>query len=716
MAPQRLEPELLDHLRVEFGQHGDRAAELLLDAHAQLVSRGPMCRLQESVAHCLREAMKSILASVESGEAGGWRRLSRQVVDARRRYGMAVGLPGQDEKRALSDLLASIDGLNRFHKEEHGLHERRLISVMVSRTGTAPLSAGASPVRDYQELLNRLDTAAHGGETQESIEELWAECAAILRLLFLPPEIRHEELERLAQTAHPTRVDTQAVTDLVSSPRHLQHFLGTIESHAWLEALGAAGVLDPTDTDGPWPPHAAVVRLTERYPVEVTGWLEDMYRLHGATPALAAQIGYTSRAAGGLALSLVLAAVKDNPEHHGIVMTGVRAAEQADACDSLVEDLADVILNPNSWAAAHFVNPLLDQMSAGINEENSQRRIDILVYKIRSLPRDDRLLRRLRWQPYGSIAETPRSAQDDRSRLLLSCLLHLLESAWAWTAASDLLDALDRLPDSSLRQRLRAWILANAPDADSRLITDEIEQAISSRMPTGDDVALLDRAATDCDSSIYAPKWRKALGTAPDVEQVEPALAADDVHEDWLRALQWVPLLPDDAAGAWVTVCDILATRYGRSNREGLTRHQPDIAQYAVSPITAEQLRSLDPDIAAATVASWRPGPTDWLGGVREIARTLEYVVRDNMALRVYVGLRVAGTGWGHYVTRMPRASKLVGLVNPWAVRRRTWSRLLVPSILPLEARSVWCQARISSDQAMMVSTMSWNSGSSPVS
>ena len=48
-------------------------------------------------------------------------------------------------------------------------------------------------------------------------------------------------------------------------------------------------------------------------------------------------------------------------------------------------------------------------------------------------------------------------------------------------------------------------------------------------------------------------------------------------------------------------------------------------------------------------------------------------------ALRVFVGLRVAGTGWGHYVTRMPRASKLRGLVNPWALRRRTWSRLLVP-------------------------------------
>ena len=54
----------------------------------------------------------------------------------------------------------------------------------------------------------------------------------------------------------------------------------------------------------------------------------------------------------------------------------------------------------------------------------------------------------------------------------------------------------------------------------------------------------------------------------------------------------------------------------------------------------------------------------------------------------------------------MPRASKLRGLVKPWALRRRTWSRLLVPSILPLEGWPVWCQLRISSDRAMNVSTV----------
>ena len=68
----------------------------------------------------------------------------------------------------------------------------------------------------------------------------------------------------------------------------------------------------------------------------------------------------------------------------------------------------------------------------------------------------------------------------------------------------------------------------------------------------------------------------------------------------------------------------------------------------------------------------------------------------------------------GH-VIRIPRAAKLAGLVKPWAVLRSTWRRLFVPSMRPLETRPVWCQFNISSDQEMMVSTMSWNSGMSPV-
>ena len=82
----------------------------------------------------------------------------------------------------------------------------------------------------------------------------------------------------------------------------------------------------------------------------------------------------------------------------------------------------------------------------------------------------------------------------------------------------------------------------------------------------------------------------------------------------------------------------------------------------------------------------------------------------------------VAGTGWGHYVTRMPRVSKLVGLVKPWAVRRRTWSRL-VPldasvgssvCVVPGQDLVCPCDEGVDGDAPMFVK--SWYSGSSPVS
>ena len=39
--------------------------------------------------------------------------------------------------------------------------------------------------------------------------------------------------------------------------------------------------------------------------------------------------------------------------------------------------------------------------------------------------------------------------------------------------------------------------------------------------------------------------------------------------------------------------------------------------------------------------------------------------------------------------------------MKPWATRRRTWRRLLAPSSRPLDGRPQWCQARISSPQAI---------------
>ena len=74
--------------------------------------------------------------------------------------------------------------------------------------------------------------------------------------------------------------------------------------------------------------------------------------------------------------------------------------------------------------------------------------------------------------------------------------------------------------------------------------------------------------------------------------------------------------------------------------------------------------------------------------------------------LREFVGFGSAGVGWVDHVTRSARAAKLWGLVKPWAVRRRTWRRLLVPSMRPLLGRPAVCQARMRGMAASSVLTI----------
>lgn len=195
-----IDPPLLEHLAVEFGEHGGRAVDFLITAQALLESepQRESPRLAETVAYCLREAMKTIPASQDVGGGGLWRSASRAVADARRRYELVRGVPGEDEQGALDELFATIDDLEIIHSQE-GIHERRLIAIMVNRTGALPVASGTAPIRAYQDLLRDLDEALHGDATLDLVHQLWNRCAAILRQLFLPPALRHDELDSLAK-------------------------------------------------------------------------------------------------------------------------------------------------------------------------------------------------------------------------------------------------------------------------------------------------------------------------------------------------------------------------------------------------------------------------------------------------------------------------------------------------------------------------------------
>jgi hypothetical protein len=189
-----LPDDLVDHLRTEFGDYGQRAVEFLHTAATLLEADEPaLPRRPECIAYCLREAMETLPKSSGVRGGGEWRSRSRTVEDAKLRFEQIRQLPGTDADAALRNLLESIDSMASTRNDE-SIHQKRLIAVMVVRTGVEPLAVGTDPVSDYQNLIKRLNDSVHGHVTLEEVRVFWDNTRGILSRLFLPPDARHEEL------------------------------------------------------------------------------------------------------------------------------------------------------------------------------------------------------------------------------------------------------------------------------------------------------------------------------------------------------------------------------------------------------------------------------------------------------------------------------------------------------------------------------------------
>jgi hypothetical protein len=275
-AADDLDEGLLNHLVVEFLDHGRRAVGFLRSAQALLVTPpADAPQVADMIAYCLREAMKAIPQSQDTGEGGQWRVRSRSVVDAKERYLRTKDLPGENSDAALHDLLASIDDMALTHQEA-SVHQKRLIAVVVNRTGAQPLTSGTDPVGSYQDVLSRLDEAVHRRVNMDEAQVLWADSVAILRQRFLPPDVRHAELDSLAAVDSPGPDDASALVAMLAGPNHLHYFLSKIQSPEWLNLLAESGLLDPPAGQAAWPMFAAVTTLKDTHANGVARVLQSM--------------------------------------------------------------------------------------------------------------------------------------------------------------------------------------------------------------------------------------------------------------------------------------------------------------------------------------------------------------------------------------------------------------------------------------------------------
>ena len=636
--PEPIESDLLDVLRLEFGDNGRRAAEFLITAHAFLgLDKKAFPSIGHAVAYCLREAMTSVLDTANIGPSVTWKNASRKVVEEYNRYKEkkhdkdSSDLPNADSEGALVDLFERITDLKDFHSKE-SWHQKRMIALMRSLIGAESLPSGIRSRDGYQKLLNRLNDSLHSSSSDIKAGQLWSDCIDILRRLFIPPKARSTKLGRLAQNKSPTLEDGEVVSKLLASPQQLRYFMNKVISPAWLDVLEPTGILDPPSSeDYWWPSCSGVLNLAKTHREEVIVWLKKKYDSHGANPKSAWYIANAALNITDPEIKLVLKAVKDHPQHGDIAWLAVRAVEKLDASDDLVESFADLLFNETSWSTGWvYARPLIEQFAGGVNENNALRRIKLLSYKIRAVSNDDYGLHKLVWDPSRSVTDQDEFSDGDRFEELRSCMVDAMERAWACKVPIDeLLDLFEGLPNV-LRKRLRSWTLGNAPCVDPDLLVEEVERVVSSRRRTGDDLALINRAVKECEPSTYVDRWQKALGSAPTVEQACRAIAKNAVPPEWWRVLELVSLLPDEVTSTWKTPCEIITAPYGLPNRESLETTRAEAkAVVERSPFSLDELLSMDVEGAASVISGWRPEPDDLMTTPVALARTLESVVRD---------------------------------------------------------------------------------------
>jgi hypothetical protein len=417
-----LPEDLVDHLRTEFGDYGQRAVEFLHTAATLLeADESASPRWPECIAYCLREAMETLPKSSGVRGGGGWRSRSRTVEGAKLRFEQIRQLPGTDVDAALRDLLDSIDAMATTYNDE-SIHQKRLIAVMVARTGVEPLAVGTDPVSDYQDLIERLNASVHEQVTLEEVRMLWDSATEILRRLFLPPDSRHEALTRMAAIDKPTQTDADSLRLQLASPTHLHFFLGRVPGPEWLELLEPSGLLDPPAGPTPWPVMAAVERLAAEHALWLSGFLTRMLEKDRADREQAWSVAVAARQLGRAGRELLLRAGQKHPAVESFAVLAEGAALDAGPADPFVQHVADQVINSALQSGVQvYLRPLLDHYAKGVTTDTYADRIRLLCIKLGRIGEHDSHLRNLEFFRSGSVTDPPDYGREAHYPKLQDC-------------------------------------------------------------------------------------------------------------------------------------------------------------------------------------------------------------------------------------------------------------------------------------------------------
>jgi hypothetical protein len=191
--------------------------------------------------------------------------------------------------------------------------------------------------------------------------------------------------------------------------------------------------------------------------------------------------------------------------------------------------------------------------------------------------------------------------------------------------------------------RITVWLKGTDPLASLEDLSSEIELAIGTRNPTGDDLHMIDRILADLAVVSNSTAWGLALGEAPNLADVRRQLNEHQLASDTLRCCRWIGILPEIAPKPWAEVFSMVAAKYGPLDRRSLERRPLPVASWGQSPLDVQEIAAIGPTEAARVIGRWRTDPNQFMVGPRELARTLQAAVALDLSAWLLNPMQTAG-------------------------------------------------------------------------
>lgn len=677
-----LSDEVMAHIAVEFGEHGTRATEFLSAAHSILTLGVPIPAQGELAAYSIREALKSLLETQatfvrhQTPGAASWATLSRRVAKAHAEWEDTSIASDDVRADAMKNLTVAIREMSEFHETED-LNRRRLLAVLVDRSGSVPFGDGVQLVDEYGSLIRTANTSLHGAASIEQATDYWRRVVDLLTRLFMPHPLRDQRLTELAHAADPDEQDLRQLTQLIVSPAHLETFLRSLDSAAWLPLLVDSGLLDPPETQTWWPGHTLVQVLGESHPADTLAALEQLFSRAPRKPAAVAAVAWAAYRLGAPGRPLLLACLTKNPE--AVAHLAIDQARAGDPSDAFVERVAKTVLRPDVLSADRYPDPLIEALVAGAGDGNVRDRIAIVTHAIELFERraTDAASGKDPWFWLGyergiSVATGRQLHSRDFPDRLLPVLADLLGVGLSSLSYSELSSLLAPLSER-LRQRLTPWTLSREGlDVDPGDLLDEIARGVTTRFPSIDDVSLVDRAVELHGQDAVDECIGRAYGEAPQGSAVDEFRGGYAWPNDWRYRLMWSPLASRPDA-AWADAFAAMQEQLGEPSRDLIVRRMVREAMPFESPISPEELAALEPEELLRTVREWRPNNRSPLSSANELAGAVVDIMKDDLSV------------WAADPAATGRA-----LVHPTYVSRYLWLLALeLPNYQPNAASSI---------------------------